>query len=182
MKTDNAELPRLTFLLGGARSGKSAHALRLAEAAITADGTPPKLVFIATGEAGDEEMASRIARHQADRGPRWQTLETPLELSRTIREAAKPGTVIIVDCLTLWLSNLMHAECDIDHKCAEFLQTLAECSGSIILISNEAGLGIVPENALARAFRDQAGRLHQNIAALADRVCFIVAGLAMSLK
>lgn len=178
----SGQLPSLTFVLGGARSGKSSYAMSLAEAAITADGTPPKLIFIATAAAGDEEMAVRIARHQADRGPRWQTLETPLELSRAIRDAATSGTVILVDCLTLWLSNLMYAECDIDHTCAELLQTLGECSGCIILVSNETGLGIVPDNPQARAFRDHAGRMHQAIAAQADRVVFIAAGLALPLK
>lgn len=180
--TKNTQLPRLTFVLGGARSGKSAYALALGESALTADGGARELIFVATGEAGDDEMALRIARHQADRGAHWRTLEAPLELSGALRDADGPGRVIVVDCLSLWLSNLIHAECDPDHACTLLLQTLANFSGAVILISNEVGLGIVPDNALARAFRDKAGRMHQRIAAQADRVALIVAGLALPLK
>ncbi len=175
-------LPRLTFVLGGARSGKSAHALGLAEAAILADGSMPDLVFIATAEAGDEEMAARIARHQADRGPRWKTLACPLALDAALRENSRPNQVIVVDCLSLWLSNLMHAEQDIESASHKFFDALAGCSGAAIVISNEVGMGIVPDNALARRFRDHAGRLHQNIAKLADRAVLVAAGLALPLK
>ncbi len=176
------QLPRLTFVLGGARSGKSAYAQTLAETAITADSITPELIFIATAEAGDAEMASRIARHQADRGPRWRTAEAPLKLCPALQDAAKPGRVVVVDCLSLWLSNLMHAGRDPDLACTQLLHTLDSASGAVIVISNEVGLGIVPDNALARAFRDHAGRLHQRIAAQADRVVFIAAGLALPLK
>lgn len=180
--TADVPLPRLTFVLGGARSGKSAYAQRLAESAVLADDGSPELVFVATAESGDDEMRSRIARHQTDRGARWRTMEAPLELSRTLQEAAGAGRVIVVDCLSLWVSNLMHAGQDPDRAYTEFLHILANCAGAVILISNEVGLGIVPDNALARAFRDHAGRMHQNIAAQADRVVFVAAGLALPLK
>lgn len=182
MNTTSGSLPRLTFLLGGARSGKSAYALNLAEAAAAADGELPQLIFIATAEAGDEEMAARIARHQADRGPRWRTIEAPLELGGALLQASSPGTVVVVDCLTIWLSNLMQAGRDPESAGSELLRKAAQCAGPIILISNEVGFGIVPDNPLAREFRDHAGRLHQNIAAQADRVSFLVAGLARPLK
>lgn len=180
--TADVPLPRLTFVLGGARSGKSAYAQQLAESAVRADGSSPELIFVATAEAGDDEMTARIARHQADRGPRWRTIECPLELSRALQETAGPGHVIVVDCLSLWISNLMHAGRDTDRACTELSDVLANCAGAVILISNEVGLGIVPDNALARAFRDHAGRMHQNIAAQADRVVFVAAGLVLPLK
>lgn len=180
--TATVQLPRLTFVLGGARSGKSAYALALAESAVTADGMPAELVFLAAAESGDEEMALRITRHKADRGVRWRTIEAPLELGRALLEAAGPGRVIVVDCLSLWLSNIMHAGHEPDLTCTQLLHTLGNISGAAILVSNEVGLGIVPDNALARAFRDHAGRLHQRIAAQAERVLFIAAGLATPLK
>ncbi len=180
--TADVQLPHLTFVLGGARSGKSAYAQKLAESAIAADGIWPELYYIATAESGDDEMASRIARHQADRGPRWRTVEAPLELSPALQKAAGPECVIVVDCLSLWLSNLMHAGRDPDQACAQLLRTLGNSSAAVILISNEVSLGIVPDNALARMFRDHAGRMHQKIAAQADRVFFIAAGLALPLK
>ena len=182
MKTANVELPRLTLLLGGARSGKSAYAQNLAETAAAIDGVSPQLILIATAEAGDEEMASRIARHRADRGPRWRTIEAPLQLGHALQQASGPEQVIVVDCLTLWLGNLMQAGIDPDAAGDELLRSVTDCTGPVILISNEAGLGIVPDNRLAREFRDHAGRLHQKIAAQAGRVCFIIAGLTLQLK
>ena len=182
MTAANVELPRLTFLLGGARSGKSALALRLAENAPARDGCPPQLILIATARAEDAEMAARIARHQTEREPHWRTIEAPLDLCPAIQQASAPGSVIVVDCLTLWLSNLMLAGRDPERAGSELLHGVAQCASRIILISNEVGQGIVPDNPLARAFRDHAGRLHQKIAAQADRVSFVVAGLVMPLK
>jgi adenosylcobinamide kinase/adenosylcobinamide-phosphate guanylyltransferase len=164
------------LILGGARSGKSRHAQTLAEA------RAGELVFIATGEAFDAEMADRIARHQADRGPRWRTMEAPLALADAIRDAAAPDCLLLVDCLTLWASNLMHANRDVAAETAELITALRAASTPVLLVANEVGLGIVPGNALARAFRDTAGRMNQMIAAAADQVTFVAAGLPMRLK
>jgi adenosylcobinamide kinase/adenosylcobinamide-phosphate guanylyltransferase len=164
------------LILGGARSGKSRHAQTLAEA------RAGELVFIATGEAFDAEMADRIARHQADRGPRWRTMEAPLALADAIRDAAAPDCLLLVDCLTLWASNLMHANRDVAAETAELITALRAASAPVLLVANEVGLGIVPGNALARAFRDTAGRMNQMIAAAADQVTFVAAGLPMRLK
>ncbi|MGV7119281.1 bifunctional adenosylcobinamide kinase/adenosylcobinamide-phosphate guanylyltransferase [Sphingopyxis sp. 550A] len=164
------------LILGGARSGKSRHAQTLAEA------FAGELVFIATGEAFDTEMADRIARHQADRSPRWRTIEAPLALADAIRDAAAPDRLLLVDCLTLWASNLMHANRDVAAETAELITALRAASAPVLLVANEVGLGIVPGNALARAFRDTAGRMNQMIAATADQVTFVAAGLPMRLK
>jgi len=161
------------LILGGARSGKTTHALRLAEASTGG------LVMIATAQALDDEMAERIARHQAERCRRWRTLEAPLDLVGALAEV-RPGETAVVDCLTLWVSNLMFAERDIEGETRGLIAALA--GRDVILVSNEVGLGIVPDNALARRFRDEAGRLNQRIAAAADRVLFIAAGLPMVLK
>lgn len=167
----------ITFVLGGARSGKTA----FAEALVNGSGLSP--VYVATGRAFDAEMETRIARHQADRGPTWQTFEAPLDLVGTLEREAKPGRMLLVDCLTLWVTNLMMDGRDIDAEA----DALAACLGSglaapVVLVSNEVGLGIVPDNAMAREFRDHAGRLHQRIAAVASTVHFVVAGLPMKLK
>lgn len=175
-------LPGLTFVLGGARSGKSTYAQHLAESARTMGNSPLDLVLLATAEAGDEEMAERIARHKAERGPRWRAIETPIALSAALRKHSGPDRVILVDCITFWLSNLMHAGHDVDQACHELLATLTHTGGPVILISNEVGMGIVPDNPLAREFRDHAGRIHQRIAAVAHRVVFMVAGLALPLN
>jgi adenosylcobinamide kinase/adenosylcobinamide-phosphate guanylyltransferase len=164
------------LVLGGARSGKSRHAQARAEAL---DG---ELVFVATGQAYDEEMADRIARHQADRGPRWRTVEAPIELARAIEALACPGTVLMVDCLTLWASNLIFADRDPETETARLVAAICAARGPVILVSNEVGLGIVPDNALARRFRDVAGRINQVVAACADEVVFIAAGLPLTLK
>jgi adenosylcobinamide kinase / adenosylcobinamide-phosphate guanylyltransferase len=160
------------LLLGGARSGKS----RYAEA-LLADASPR--TYIATAEARDAEMAERIRRHREQRGPVWTTREAPLDLPAAIR--SETGA-LLVDCLTLWLSNLMTQERDIDGATEELCAAIRRPGGPVVLVSNEVGLGIVPENALARAFRDHAGRLHQHVAAVADRVIFIAAGLPLALK
>jgi adenosylcobinamide kinase / adenosylcobinamide-phosphate guanylyltransferase len=162
-----------TLILGGARSGKTSHALRAAEAS----GLRP--VMIATAEALDEEMADRIARHRAERGPAWRTLEAPLDLVGALAEIDLQEAAV-VDCLTLWVSNLMHAERDLDRESECLIAALG--TREVFLVSNEVGLGIVPDNALARRFRDTAGRLNQQLAAAADRVVFIAAGLPLILK
>jgi adenosylcobinamide kinase / adenosylcobinamide-phosphate guanylyltransferase len=180
----------ITLILGGARSGKSAHAERLAA------GSGDGVVYIATAQARqDAEMALRIAHHQADRPPHWLTVEEPLALAAMIRQWRTPGRVLIIDCLTLWLSNLIFT----DHAAypdvgavalperfhaerAAMLDALAEGKGDVIMVSNEIGMGIVPMGAVVRCFMDEAGRLNQAVAAVADRVLFVAAGLPLVLK
>lgn len=164
------------LVLGGARSGKSRYAQGRAEAL---DGN---LVYIATGQAFDAEMTERIVRHRDDRGPRWTTLEEPFDLAGAIARASDGAGAVLVDCLTLWLSNLMLAQMPLETATRALADAIARCPCPIVLVSNEVGLGIVPENALARAFRDEAGRLNQTIAAQADEVQFIAAGLPLRLK
>ena len=164
----------ITLILGGARSGKSRHA----EALVT--GYAPPWVYIATAQAGDEEMRARIGEHRARRPRGWRTVEAPLDLARALGEAG--DAPVLVDCLTLWLTNLMLGEQDLSARVAAFELALSIRTAPTVVVSNEVGLGIVPDNALSRAFRDQAGLLHQRIAARADRVLFMVAGLPMRLK
>ena len=166
----------VTLILGGARSGKSRYGERLAEA------RPGPLLYVATAQAGDAEMADRIARHRARRGPRWQTVEEPLDLAAVLRGAENREGAVLVDCLTLWLSNLLHARRDPAAESEALLNVLPTLSRPVIFISNEVGLGVVPENALARAFIDHAGRMHKRLAEAADTVLFMAAGLAMPLK
>ncbi|TAM99377.1 MAG: bifunctional adenosylcobinamide kinase/adenosylcobinamide-phosphate guanylyltransferase [Rhizobiaceae bacterium] len=165
----------LTFLLGGARSGKSAEAERLVAA------LPAPWTYIATAQAFDAEMEGRIAQHRARRGEGWQTLEAPLDLVRALSESPG-GQPLLVDCLTLWLTNHTLAEHDLEAECARLETILAAPKGPWFVVSNEVGLGIVPENALARRFRDTAGKLNQRVAALADHVILMVAGLPMKVK
>jgi adenosylcobinamide kinase / adenosylcobinamide-phosphate guanylyltransferase len=166
----------VTLVLGGARSGKSAWA----EACAEASGLAP--VYLATAEAGDGEMAERIAEHRARRGARWATVEEPLDLIGALRQWAAPDRVVLVDCLTLWLANLMDAGRDPERERERLAASLLAMPGPAIFVSNEVGLGIVPDNALARAFRDAAGRLNQRIAAAAQHVVFLAAGLPLTLK
>ena len=165
-----------TFILGGARSGKSARALRLA--GIASD----QRVFIATAEALDEEMTARIARHQAERNESWETVEAPLDLVDAIERRAADDRIVVVDCLTLWLSNLMHHERDIEIESANLVTALTAVNGDVILVSNEVGLGLVPEDQLGRNFRDLQGRLNQSVASACDVVEFVAAGLPIRLK
>lgn len=169
------DIPHLTLVLGGARSGKSRHAEALIEA------LPPPWTYVATAQAFDDEMRARIAEHRARRSPDWITVDAPLELPEAIR-LVPDSRPILVDCLTLWLTNLILAEHDVAAAGRALSEACAAASGPVVLVSNEVGLGIVPENALARRFRDEAGRLHQQLAAKADRVIFIVAGLPMQVK
>ena len=168
----------LTLVLGGARSGKSRYAQAAAEAMAGPAGVAPLL--IATATADDGEMADRIARHQADRGPRWRTIEAPLALAE-ILTGLRADDVAVVDCLTLWLSNVM-AEGDVAAPTEALVAALAYCPARLWLVTNEVGWGIVPDNPLARRFRDAAGVLHQRIATIADEVVLIAAGLPLTLK
>lgn len=165
-----------TLILGGARSGKSQRALQLAEP------MSKRRVFVATAQAFDDEMRARIEHHKTERGSGWKTLEEPLDLHRAIEQSVSPDSVCVVDCLTLWLSNLMHHGRDVDRETNTLCQVLEQMPGPIILVSNEVGLGLVPETPLGRAFRDAQGRLNQAVAAVCDRVEFIAAGLPLTLK
>jgi adenosylcobinamide kinase / adenosylcobinamide-phosphate guanylyltransferase len=167
---------RSVLVLGGARSGKSAYAQRLAES------YGPKRLYLATATAGDEEMAARIARHQADRGLGWTTLEEPLELARALGAEARPGRAIVVDCLTLWLTNLMLAGRDPEVAIAGLAGALAALAGPAILISNEVGMGVVPDHKLSREFRDWQGQANQAIARACDAAILVAAGLPLQLK
>lgn len=168
-------LPPLSLVVGGARSGKSA----LAERLVTATGRPRR--YIATAEAWDDEMRARIAQHRADRGAGWITAEAPLDLSAALAAAA-PSEAVLIDCATLWLTNHLLAEHDLDTETASLLAALAACPAPVVMVSNEVGWSIVPENALARRFRDAQGRLNQRLATQAGLVVAVMAGLPMVLK
>ncbi|MDQ8697329.1 bifunctional adenosylcobinamide kinase/adenosylcobinamide-phosphate guanylyltransferase [Hyphomicrobium sp. LHD-15] len=172
----SSPLPRLTLIIGGARSGKS----RFAEGLVTA--LPAPWIYVATGEAWDAEMAERIAEHVRRRGEGWMTRETPLDLGGLLNSHANDPRPLLVDCLTLWLSNIMHAGRDIEAEQTRLLDAFAQPGGPVVVVSNEVGLGIVPDNALARAFRDAQGRLNAAVAARADRVVLMAAGLPLTLK
>ena len=166
---------RSVLVLGGARSGKSRYALELAER------TARSRLFIATAEAHDEEMAARIARHRAERGDGWATLETTRDLNGALKNA-RAGSVALVDCLTLWLANLLFAGDDIGAEIERLCDSVRALSGPVVLVSNEVGLGIVPVTPLGRDFRDWQGRLNQRMAEACDAVVFIAAGLPIVLK
>jgi adenosylcobinamide kinase/adenosylcobinamide-phosphate guanylyltransferase len=168
-------LPRVTLVLGGARSGKS----RYAEDLVRQAGAG---IYLATAQALDAEMAARIACHRAGRGPGWTTIEEPLDLTGALTRAAQMERPVLIDCLTLWLSNLMDAGRTVADETARLLDALKATAAPVALVSNEVGLGIVPDNALARAFRDEAGRLNQAVAHAADRVVFLAAGMPLILK
>lgn len=168
-----------TLVLGGARSGKTAHAQQRAES--IAAPMHRRLVMIATAQAFDDEMTDRIARHQADRDDRWITVEAPLDLIGAIA-ALVAEDVAVVDCLTLWVSNLMASAGDIEAAFDRLVEAVVACPADLLLVSNEVGWGIVPDNAMARAFRDHAGRLHQRLAKIAEETVLIVAGLPLRLN
>lgn len=169
-------MTRSTFILGGARSGKSALAERLA---CESGGI---LHYIATGQAWDAEMRARIDQHQSRRGPDWTTVEAPLELAATLEAVDFEENAVLIDCLTLWVTNLMMAERNMDEAFTGLVSVLAGAKAQIFIVSNEVGLGIVPDNAMARAFRDHVGRLHQQVAAVATHVYFVAAGLPLKMK
>jgi adenosylcobinamide kinase / adenosylcobinamide-phosphate guanylyltransferase len=163
-------------VLGGARSGKSSFAERLASESALAR------VYIATATADDDEMRARIAHHRARRHDGWSTVEEPLDLVPVLMREAVAGRAVVVDCLTLWLSNLMHAERDVDAAADRLAAWLPGAGGLVVLVSNEVGLGLVPDTPLGRRFRDAQGRLNQAVAAVADNVVFVAAGLPLWLK
>lgn len=178
-----------TLVFGGARSGKSAHAERLAAA------TGKEVVYIATARAGDGEMAARIEHHRRQRDAGWTTVEEPLALAQAIRQWAEPQRLLLIDCLTLWLTNLLFSQAQefpevgcitppaLFHEQRQlFLDALAGATGEIILVSNEVGMGIVPQGAVSRWFVDEAGRLNQAVAAICERAVFVAAGLPLALK
>lgn len=165
----------VTLILGGARSGKSA----FAESWIEAHGSG---LYLATAQALDDEMSDRIQAHKRRRGGAWEVVEEPLDLAPVLRHNTRRERPVLVDCLTLWLSNLMLADRDIDEAVLDLAGALGNLNGPVVFVSNEVGQGIVPDNAPARRFRDEAGRLHQRIARVADRVVFITAGLPRILK
>jgi adenosylcobinamide kinase/adenosylcobinamide-phosphate guanylyltransferase len=169
-------LPAVTLVLGGARSGKSRYAEALIEAAA------PRGTYCATAEPGDAEMTARIATHRARRGDFWRTVEAPLELPSVIVSEAAADRPLLIDCLTLWLSNLLLADKCVGAETRALCAAMRQAAGSVVLVANEVGLGLVPETLLGRRFRDEAGRLNQEVASLADRVVFIVAGLPLVLK
>ncbi|TPL90777.1 bifunctional adenosylcobinamide kinase/adenosylcobinamide-phosphate guanylyltransferase [Mesorhizobium sp. B2-3-13] len=166
---------KLTFIIGGARSGKSAHA----ETLVTA--FPPPWAYVATAQTYDDEMRERIAVHRSRRGEGWSTIDASLDLAEAL-EALPDDRPVLVDCLTLWLTNHMLADYDVEAECRRLADVLSRPRGPWFVVSNEVGQGIVPDNALARRFRDDAGRLNQRVAAVADTVLLMVAGLPLKVK
>ena len=168
-------LPRLSLIIGGARSGKSAFAERL----VTQTGCARR--YIATARAWDDEMRTRIAQHQQDRADGWTTVEAPLDLPAALA-SARADEAVLVDCATLWLTNHLLAHHDLSHETLRLAAALADCPAPVVIVSNETGWGIVPENALARRFRDEQGRLNQRLAVEAGLVVAVIAGLPLVLK
>lgn len=167
---------RSTLVLGGARSGKS----RFAEGVAIRSGL--QKIYVATGAAFDAEMAERIAAHQRQRGDGWQTIEEQFDLTGVLLRECRPGRVVLVDCLTLWLSNLTFAEKDVAAETAKLCETVHGLPSACIFVSNEVGMGIVPDNRLSRSFRDAQGRLNQDIAEACRQVIFVAAGLPLLMK
>ena len=170
----------ITLVIGGCRSGKSDHALALAEE-ISPDGR----VFVATCVPHDDEMKDRVARHRRERSPTWATVEVPVDLAATVAEQSRTGRVLLVDCLTLWVSNLMGLSEDPDilrGYAADLVRALGQSGCPVVVVTNEVGCGIVPENRLARLFRDVVGWANQAVAASADRVVWTVAGIPVTVK
>ena len=167
---------RSALILGGARSGKSGYAQSLAE------GYSPERLYLATATPGDDEMAARIARHQADRGHGWTALEEPLEVAAALLKHARAGRVVVVDCLTLWLTNLMLAGRDPGPAVTTLAEAIHALAGPVVLVSNEVGMGIVPDHKLGREFRDWQGRANREIGAACEAVIFVAAGLPLQLK
>ncbi|MBI05278.1 MAG: bifunctional adenosylcobinamide kinase/adenosylcobinamide-phosphate guanylyltransferase [Pelagibacteraceae bacterium] len=168
--------PISTFVIGGASSGKSLYAEELV---MELPGAP---IYLATAQAFDDEMEDKIASHRRRRGDDWTTIEEPYDLPDAISENGVSNTVLLVDCLTLWLSNLIFLERDISKESDDLIEAISKVKGCIVLVSNEVGLGLVPDNQVGRHFRDLQGTLNQKVAAAADRVVFIAAGLPLTLK
>jgi len=171
---------KIIFILGGVRSGKSRHALKLAEA------FGDRRLFVATAQPLDEEMAARIENHKKQREDRWETAEEPLELAQILSRAQNRYDVILIDCLTLWVSNLLGVygedRGEIEDHIQDLIDCLGKCGTPVVVVSNEVGMGIVPDNPLARAFRDLTGILNQGVARVAGRVIFMVAGIPVVVK
>lgn len=167
---------RRALVLGGARSGKSRTAQNMAEAASV------ERIYIATAQALDNEMHERIAHHQAARSGAWQTREAPLALADAIHAETAPSRVVLVDCLTLWLSNILLAGHDVDQEIDALITAIREAAGPLVLVSNEVGQGIVPATPLGRSFRDEQGRLNQRVAEACEAVIFVAAGCPLLLK
>jgi adenosylcobinamide kinase / adenosylcobinamide-phosphate guanylyltransferase len=177
---DETMAPQATLITGGCRSGKSRHAQHLAEQVLGA-----KRCYIATCVPRDAEMQQRVERHQAERGVDWQTVEEPMQIAAAIDALGPRSSVLLVDCLTLWISNLMGAGREMDAVVAaahELAASVARSACPLFLVTNEVGAGIVPENALARAYRDTAGLVNQIVAAACDRVIWTVAGIPVQIK
>jgi len=176
IEDDDRQLPPVTLVLGGARSGKSRFAENLVKRHTRG------FTYLATASAGDAEMAARIREHRERRGPDWRTIEVPLDIAPELVNETEVGSAVLVDCLTLWLSNVMAAGRDPVGETEALIACFGQLGGPVVFVSNEVGLGIVPENALARAFRDHAGILNQRMATIADQVFLITAGLPSRLK
>ena len=169
-------MKKITFITGGARSGKSSFALE------QASGIAGKKAYIATAEALDEEMRMRIEDHRKQRGKEWDTFEEPLMIAEVIKKIGDQYDTLVLDCLTLWLSNIMHANLSIEAEIERLISSLLSHQTSIFIVSNEVGMGIVPENEMARKFRDMTGMLNQKVAGAADEVYIIVAGIPLRIK
>ncbi len=178
--------PSVTFVLGGARSGKSRFAESLAERYATGSeddrGGAQRLVYLATGEAFDDEMRTRIDAHQTRRGEHWRTIEAPLGIADALETHCRPGCVVLLDCVSVWLGNQFHHEANIEQEVRTLVARCRKLDGTLVAVGSEVGLGIVPENALARAFRDAAGLLNQQLADAAQRVYLISAGIPICIK
>ena len=178
MPVDRSCHGRVVLVLGGARSGKSAFAQRLAEKWWL------RPLYLATAEVGDQEMADRIELHRQKRGVRWACVEEPLDVAESLRSDTPPRDGVLLDCATVWLSNVMlkEGQAAVEKRKRQLLQSLAEAAGDVIVVSNEVGMGIVPDSELGRLFRDLQGWLNQDLASAADVVVFVIAGLPMVLK
>ena len=174
-------LPPVSLVLGGARSGKSTYAEKLVTGTLSG-GAPRPALYIATAEAGDVEMATRILAHRTRRGANWTTVEEPIKLAEALSTPGTAGRPVLVDCLTLWLSNLLHVGADVDEAADDLVRALEDHAAPVVFVSNEVGLGIVPETPLGRSFRDAQGRLNMRMAERADRVILMTAGLPLTLK
>ena len=173
-------MKEITFVLGGCRSGKSKYALQTAEKIVA-----KCRIYIATCVPQDDEMKQRVAQHQKQRSSTWVTVEEPLDLTRAIMENSRKADVVLIDCLTLWMSNLLmqtQDEAILKNKIEQLVQALSQADCPVVVVSNEVGGGIVPENPLARQFRDIAGWANQSVAACADRVVWMVAGIPLTVK
>ncbi|MEM0899027.1 MAG: bifunctional adenosylcobinamide kinase/adenosylcobinamide-phosphate guanylyltransferase [Pseudomonadota bacterium] len=166
----------MTLVLGGARSGKSAFAENLAASSRLSP------IYIATAQVFEAEMRSRVDQHIKRRGNNWETVEEPDDLEGALLKNAKPGRVVLVDCLTLWITNLMMSDADVADRSDRLVEVCSKIKSPIVLVSNEVGMGIVPDNKMARDFRDHAGHLHQRLATVARQVYLVSAGLPLTLK